>query len=69
MQWGMPHCLFWLFAPFWSSLGNTRAVELRFGKPSADYQKLIFCAAAFMAARWSALTGGGARARQVPVAR
>jgi len=30
------------------------AVELRFGKPNVDYQKYIFCAAAFMAARWSA---------------
>lgn len=44
-------CLFLHFDPFWSSLDNTMAVELRFGKPSVDYQKLIFCAAAFMAAR------------------
>ena len=58
-------CFFVHFAPFWLSLGNTMAVELRFGKPSADYQKLILRAAASTAARKSALAGGGARALQV----
>jgi hypothetical protein len=43
--------IFGLFAPFWSSIDNTMAIELLFGKPNVDYQKLIFCAAAFMAAR------------------
>lgn len=43
--------IFRFFAPFWSSLDKPMAVELRFEKPTVDYQQLIFCAAAFMAAR------------------
>ena len=41
------------------------AIELRFGKPSIDCQKLILRAAAAIAARWSAFIGGGALARQL----